>query len=410
MKKTCIVIGASHAASSLVTSLRSEGWTGNIIVVGDESSWPYHRPPLSKEFLAGDKNLEDLQLKHPDRYKKMDVEFKLGVRVNAVDRQHKTISLDSGETLVYDKLAFCTGARARKIPLAGSDLNGVNYLRNFSDIENIKSYVVPGKPAVIIGGGYIGLETAAVLNKLGMTVTVLEAAPRVLARITAPEISHFYTRVHDEEGVSIRTNINVQALEGDSQIERVVLDDGTALDASLVIIGVGVLPNVELAEAAGMQVDNGIVVDECSRTEDPDIVAAGDCASFPSLIYGRRIRIESVPNATEQAKSAAASLCDNPKVYDVLPWFWSDQFDIKLQIAGLNQGYDQVILRKNPDQKRSLVALYLEKKKLIAADCINSPREFMQCKRIIRDGLSAKPNLTSNTDSSLTEIFRQELL
>ena len=409
MIKTCIVIGASHAASQFVSSLRREGWTDRILVIGDESSFPYHRPPLSKEYLAGEKSLADLQIKHPDFYGKMGVEFKLGVRVDSVDRSEKTVLLDSGETLTYDKLAFCTGARTRKIPLPGSDLPGVNYLRSYTDIENIRANVVAGKSAVIIGGGYIGLETSAVLNKLGMKVTVLEAAPRVLARVTAPEISSFYTRVHIEEGVSIKTAVNVKALEGRGQVEHVLLEDGTAFAASLVVIGVGVMPNVELAEAAGLDIDNGIVVDECSRTKDPDIVAMGDCASFPSLIYGRRIRLESVPNATDQAKSAAASVCGKPRVYDVLPWFWSDQYDLKLQIAGLNQGYDQVIVRKNPTEDRSLVALYLQDGKLIAADCINSPREFMQCKRIIRDGLSANAAIINNPDSPLSEIFPKEL-
>ncbi|MBR9912021.1 MAG: FAD-dependent oxidoreductase [Gammaproteobacteria bacterium] len=391
MDKTCIIIGASHAAAQLAPSLRQEGWEGKIIVIGDEPHLPYHRPPLSKGFLSGEKNADELLIRHQSMYEKANVEFMLGTRVSSIDRGAKTVTLSHGEELHYDKLALCTGSRVRTVELPGVELEGIHYLRDLYDVEKIKPYVSKGKSAVIVGGGYIGLETAASLKKMGMHVTVLEMAPRVLARVTAPELSEFYTRVHDEEGVTIKTGIAVSGFEGKDRVSRVVCADGSHFDADLVIIGVGIIPNVELAEAAGLKVDNGIVVDKYARTEDPDIVAAGDCANHPNAFYDIRLRLESVPNASEQAKSAAASICGKDKVYHALPWFWSDQYDLKLQIAGLSQGYDEVVIRGDKDQGRSFVAFYLKQGKLISADCVNRPQEFMVSKKIIAEGLAVDP-------------------
>ena len=400
MPETCIIIGASHAASQLCLSLRQEGWEGKIVVIGDESTLPYHRPPLSKDFLSGDKQAEDLLIRKSAMYEKAGVEFKLGVRVDSINRAHRTLTLDNGEVLQYSKLALCTGSRVRTISLPGVELSGIHYLRDIRDVEQIKEDVAEGKNAVIVGGGYIGLETAASLKKQGMKVTVLEMAPRVLARVTAPELSEFYTRVHSEEGVTIATGIAVSGFEGDGKVQRVVCADGTGYDADLVVIGVGIVPNVELAQAAGLEVDNGIVVDEYARTQDADIVAAGDCTNHPNGLYNRRLRLESVPNAMEQAKSAAASLCGKQKLYQALPWFWSDQFDLKLQIAGLSRDYDQVVIRGDRDQGRSFVAFYLNDRKLIAADCVNRPQEFMASKRIIAEGIDVDP--ATLADESIT--------
>ena len=400
MSGTCIIIGASHAAAQLAPSLRQEGWEGKIIVIGDETHLPYHRPPLSKGFLAGDKSADDLLIRHQAMYEKADIEFMLGTRVESIDRNQKTVTLSHGETLSYDKLAICTGSRVRKVSLPGSELEGIHYLRDLYDVEQIRPYVVSGKSAVIVGGGYIGLETAASLKKLGMNVTVLEMAPRVLARVTAPELSEFYTRIHGEEGVEIKTGIAVSGFEGSTRVERVICADGVSFDADLVVIGVGIIPNVELAEAAGITVDNGIVVDEYARTNDPDIVSAGDCANGPNEYYNIRLRLESVPNASEQAKSAAASICGKDKVYKALPWFWSDQYDLKLQIAGLSQGYDQVVIRGDKDNGRSFAAFYLKEGKLISADCVNRPQEFMISKRVISEG--GNVDVAKLADESLT--------
>ncbi len=382
--QTCIIIGASHAAAQLAPSLRQQGWEGKIIVIGDEPYIPYHRPPLSKAFLSGEKDVDGILIRPAAIYEKNNIEFKLGARVEVIDRAHKTVTLQSGEVLNYDKLSLCTGSRVRKVTLPGTDLEGVHYLRDIRDVEGIKQHVAEGKKAVIVGGGYIGLETASVLNKLGMDVTVLEMAPRVLARVTAPELSEFYTRVHTDEGVTIKTGIAVSGLEGKGTVQKVLCADGSCFGADLVVIGVGIIPNVELAEAAGLNADNGIVVDEAARTNDPDIVAAGDVTNHPNKYYNRRLRLESVPNATDQAKSAAASICGKDVEYKSLPWFWSDQYDLKLQIAGLSQGYDQVVIRGDRDS-RNFAAFYLQEGKLISADCVNRPQEFMVSKRLIAD-------------------------
>jgi 3-phenylpropionate/trans-cinnamate dioxygenase ferredoxin reductase subunit len=390
MNNTCIIIGASHAAAQLAPSLRQEGWTGPIVVIGDEPRLPYHRPPLSKAYLLGEKSADELLIRTADVYARFAIEFRLGERVESIDRKGKTVTLRGGEKLGYGKLALCTGTRVRTVTLPGSTLPGVHYLRSIADIERIRSDVRPAARAVIVGGGYIGLETAAVLNKLGMQVTVLEMAPRVLARVTAPQVSEFFERVHREEGVDIRTGMAVSGFEGDTCVERVVCADGTHLPADLVIIGIGVTPNVELAAEANLATDNGVLVDACARTSDPDIVAVGDCTMHPSPYYGP-IRLESVPNATEQAKSAAAALCGKDKPYRALPWFWSDQYDIKLQIAGLHLGYDQVVVRGDLDAGRSFCAFYLKEGRLVAADCVNRPQEFMFSKKLIAEGIEVTP-------------------
>ncbi len=378
----CVIVGASHAAAQMAPSLRQEGWVGRILIIGDEPCAPYHRPPLSKTYLTGEKGSHDIQIRAPEVYAKHGIELMLGQRVTAIDRAGKTVELQGGEKVHYDKLALCTGARVRRVALPGADLHGIHYLRTMEDVNGIQGSVSPGREAVIVGGGYIGLETAAVLRKLGMKVTVLEMAPRVLARVTAPEVAAFYQRVHTEEGVDIRTGVAVSRFEGGSSVEAVVCADGSRFPAHLVVIGVGVVPNTELAEAAGLAVNDGILVDACARTVDPDIVAAGDCTRHPTPLYGS-LRLESVPNATEQAKSAAASLCGKEKPYVALPWFWSDQYDLKLQIAGLNGGYDRVVIRGNAAEGRSFAAFYLASGRLIAVDCVNRPQEFIVGKRLI---------------------------
>jgi len=391
MTKQCIIIGASHAAAQLAPSLRQEGWDGDIIVIGDEPYLPYHRPPLSKTFLAGEKSAEDLAIRPAAFYDKNNIQFRQG-RVTAINRDTQTIALQEGEQLPYDKLALCMGSRVRKITLPGSKLEGVHYLRDIADVEGIKKQVKKGNHVVVIGGGYIGLETAAALKKLGLNVVVLEMADRVLQRVTAPELSEFYTRIHTEEGVHIHTGMAVSAIVGEGKAEKVVCSDGTEFSANLVIVGVGILPNTELAEEAGIEVDNGIIVDEFCHTNDPNIVAAGDCTNHYNKIYRRRLRLESVPNAGEQGKSAAASICGENKEYKSLPWFWSDQYDLKLQIVGLSQDYDQVVIRGDKQKSRSFAAFYFKDGQLISADCVNRPQEFMLSKKLIAEKLTIQPD------------------
>lgn len=394
-----IIIGAGHAAAQLAPSLRKQGWKGEILIIGEEVYIPYQRPPLSKEFMAGEKTEDEILIRPQFAYEQHDINFRLNEKVEKLNPEESTLTLSNGEKLSYDQLALCTGARARKIPIPGSELEGVFYLRTLDDVKAIKQQLDTGANAVIVGGGYIGLETAAALNKMGVNVTVLEMQDRVLARVTAPEVSEFYQCVHVEEGVDIQVNMVVSRIEGEGYVTGVSCKSGEYFDADLVIIGVGVVPNVELAEEAGLTVDNGIVVDEFAQTSVSNIFAAGDCTNHPNALLSgllpnqsnNRLRLESVPNAMEQAKTVAASICGQSLPYASYPWFWSDQYDLKLQIAGLSQGFDQVLIRGDHKHSRSFVAWYLKEGRLLAADCINRPKEFLVAKQLLSRGITVDP-------------------
>lgn len=388
--ETTIIIGAGHAGGVLATSLYQNKYAGRVIVIGNENYLPYQRPPLSKTFLVGDVELKSLFLKPQDTYDKAGIELRPKIDVEKINREDKSITLSDGETLNYNKLALTTGGRARRLNLPGSDLQGVYYLRNIDDVIALQPKFTAGCKLVIVGGGYIGLEVASAGIKLGLNVTVLEAEERVLARVTAPELSSFYQQVHAEAGVDIRTNTQVTAFEGDENVQAVVCKDGSKIEADIVLVGIGLIANTELAEQAGLEVDNGIVVDEYMRTSDPDILAAGDCANHHDKLLGRRLRLESVPNAMGQARTAAATICGLDKPYDALPWFWSDQYNLKLQMAGINQGYDELVLRGSPDT-RSFAAFYLKDGAVIAVDAVCRPPEFMVGKRLITDRVKVDP-------------------
>lgn len=404
-KPRVVIVGASHAGAQLCASLRQEGWTGEIVLVGDEGSLPYHRPPLSKTYLAGKATLEDLLIRKPDFYDKQDVVFRHD-HVSGIDRRGRNVTLAGGETLTYDHLVLCLGARPRRLEVPGAELAGVHYLRDAADIEAIRESLPGVRRVVIVGAGYIGLETAASLRNLGVEVTVLEAAERVLSRVTVPEVSTFYDRVHREEGVDLRVNAGLVALAGDGQVRRVQLTTGEFLDTDMVIVGVGVQPNVELAEDAGLAVNNGIVVDSHGRTNDARIFAAGDCANHHDARYDRRLRLESVPNAGEHAKSVAAAICGKKKPISALPWFWSDQYELKLQIVGLSAGYDDVVLRGDPGTGREFSCFYLADGRLIAADCVNRPLEFMFGKRAIVQGLRPDRDLLADPETDLNSLLQ----
>jgi 3-phenylpropionate/trans-cinnamate dioxygenase ferredoxin reductase subunit len=371
---SCVIVGASHAGGQLAVSLRQQGWQGRILVIGEEPYLPYNRPPLSKTFLSGQKQVDDLLIRPQAQYEKVGIEFLLGQSVTRIDRVHKKVILSGGDEISYGKLALATGARVRTLDILGSTLKGVLYLRDIGDVEKIRQHIGPGKKAVIVGGGYIGLETAAMLRQLNLDVTLLESTDRILNRVTAPELSAFYARVHKEEGVQIETSVG---------ITEVKCQDGSVYPADLVIVGIGVLPNTELAEKADLKTGNGILVDGNCLTNDPDIVAAGDCTSHFNAFYDRQLRLECVQNAMDQAKAAAATLCGKPNQYNALPWFWSDQFDLKLQIAGLSNDFDELVLRGDPESGRKIAAFYYRSGKVIAVDAVNSPQEFMIGKQII---------------------------
>lgn len=386
MNQRCVIVGASHASGQLVASLRQSGWDGDITLIGDEPYLPYNHPPLSKDYLAGEKAADDLLIRPAEAYDTANVTVKLATRVTAIDRARKVVSTDRGEDIAYDKLVLATGARVRKLPIDGAGLSNVFYLRDMNDVARIKKSVLTAKRAVIIGGGYIGLETAASLTKLGLCVTVLEAMPRILQRVTAPELSTFYKRVHSEEGVRIEEDTIAEKIVQSDDGLIVTDKDGAEFAADFVVIGIGVVPNIELAQQAELDCANGIIVNEYCQTSDPDIYAAGDVTWHYNVKYDRHVRLESVPNATDQAKVAAAHICGKAKAYDSLPWFWSDQYDLKLQIAGLSDGYDDLIIRGDIETGRSFAAFYFKGDKFLAVDAVNAPREFAMSRMILSKG------------------------
>jgi len=385
--KNIVIIGASHAAAEAISTLRKNGWSGGICLVGDEQELPYQRPPLSKAYCKGDIPLEKLFIKNEAFYEKANVTLFLGRRAEWIDRQARHILLDGGEVLPYEKLIIATGTRARQLPIEGADLDVVKYLRTISDAKSIQPFLSDGNRLLIIGAGYIGLEVAASARKLGCSVVVLETADRVLARVTSPTISEFYQTLHTENGVDIRLSTGVSKLEKNDRTYTATLSDGESLSFDCAIVGIGVLPNVELAKDAGLSCENGIVVNELTQTDDPNIYAVGDCSMHPNALYNTSIRLESVPNAMAQAKTAALSICGKDVAYNQLPWFWSDQYDVKLQTAGLLQGYDDAVIEGDIDNHKFTVS-YLKNGQLIALDAINSPAQFMRAKKQITTELA----------------------
>jgi 3-phenylpropionate/trans-cinnamate dioxygenase ferredoxin reductase subunit len=402
-----VIIGGGHAAAQLAPSLRQLGWQGDITLVCDEPVLPYQRPPLSKAYLLGQVTAEQLLIKQASAYEKAGVNVKLGVRAERVDRATQQVHLSTGEVLGYTGLALTLGARVRRLDVPGATLPGVHHLRSLADVDGIQASLAAGgaRHAVIVGGGYIGLETAAVLRKLGVAVTVLEAQPRLLQRVTTEEVAGFYHRVHSEEGVTILCNKTVRSILGTQGVEGVVCEDGAVIEADLVVVGIGVLPHTALAAAAGLETAQGIVVNAHAQTSDPAIVAAGDCTEFFSEAHGRHLRLESVPHAMAQASCAAATLCGQRRPYVAQPWFWSDQYDIKLQMAGLSQGHDQAVIRGDLHQGRSFSVFYLRAGRLLAADCINRPKEFMGAKKLLAADLVLSPDRLADESQDLSQLL-----
>ncbi len=393
-----IVVGAGAAGVELAFAARQSGWPGAIMLVGGEASLPYHRPPLSKAFLLPGADLTDIALRPASAYASAGIELRTGLHVSGIDRVARILKLANGEAAAYGRLALCTGGRPRPLPVSGGDgLGNVYYLRTHADAGAIRAHLAPGSRLVIVGGGYVGLEVAASARQAGADVTVLEGQDRLLARVADAGLSSFYDAAHRAMGVAIRTNAVVTAIESlaPGRASGVRLADGTCVAADAVVVGVGMLPNVELAAAAGLAIDGGIVVDECSATSDPAIFAAGDCTVQDSPLYGRRVRLESVPNALEQARAAAAALCGKRKPNGAVPWFWSDQYGYKLQMAGLHEGYDQAVLRG--DMAAGQFSLfYLRANRLLAAAAVNRPGDFLVAKRLVADQRVVDPAMLGN--------------
>ena len=398
-----IVIGAGQAGASLVAKLRNEDFSGQITLIGAEPVPPYQRPPLSKAYLLGDMALERLFLRPESFYADQDITLRLGQRVEVIDPAAKTVTV-GGDVLTYDDLVLTTGARPRYLPASvGGELDGVHVVRDLSDVDLMAPEVVEGKRVLVIGGGYIGLEAASVAAKRGLQVTLVEMADRILQRVAAPETSDYFRDLHCSHGVDIREGVGLTRLIGtDGRMTGAELSDGTVLDLDFAIVGVGIAPATALAEMAGLTIDNGIAVDAAGRTSHKHIWAAGDCASFP--YRGLRIRLESVPNAIDQAEVVAQNLAGTDTAYEARPWFWSDQYDVKLQIAGLNTGYDRVIARRGEGAPASF--WYYEGDRLLAVDAMNAPRDYMIGKRLIEGGKSPDPALIADLNADLKPLMK----
>lgn len=378
-----VVVGAGHAAVQTIDTLRREGYAGSLTLIGAEPLLPYNRPPLSKRYLTGDMDVRQLWLRDEAFYSSTRTTLRLGVAVTAIDRARRSLQLSDGSVVSYQYLVLATGSRVRPLPVKGATLTGVHYLRTVADVDGLRLDLARAKRLVIVGAGYVGLEAAASARKLGLEVTVLETAARPLNRVVAPLIADFYAARHAREGVEIHCNTPVTDIVGDEFGRvRAVTCGAREYPADAVIIGIGVLPETTLAEAAGLECSNGVRVDATCRSSDPSVFAVGDCTCHPSLRYGRDVRLESVDNAVEQARVAAMTICGKTVQYDHVPWFWSDQYDLKLQIAGLSAGYDRTVLRGDPASSR-LAFFYFRDGELLAVDAINSPKEFMAGKRWI---------------------------
>ncbi|MDX1403492.1 MAG: FAD-dependent oxidoreductase [Woeseiaceae bacterium] len=409
MAERLVIAGAGHAAGQVIASLRQKKYAGEITLVGEEPWLPYQRPPLSKKFLAGELDAERLHFKPQSFYDDPKIVVKLDTRVDAIDRKARTLLVSGGDPIAYDRLVIATGARPRRLELPGSELDGIHYLRTIADVIAIRKALTAGSRLAIVGAGYIGLEVAAVARGLGADVTVVEMTERVMSRVVAAPVSDFYQQEHAAHGVNILLSEGVTGFAGDGKVAAVELTSGEQLVADLVIVGIGIVPNTEIAAAAGLEVDDGIVVDDRCLSSDADIFAVGDCTRHPNDILGHRVRLESVHNALEQAKTAAANVCGEQLRYAQVPWFWSDQYDLKLQIAGLSQGYDQVVLRGDP-KSRSFACCYLQQGRLIAVDAVNSPREFMQSKALIAAHAVIDPRKLADPDTPLKGLLPAQAL
>lgn len=397
-----VIVGAGHGAGQVAASLIQKKFDGSITMIGEEPWYPYQRPPLSKKYLAGEMPAERLYFK-PVSFYEDAVDVVLGSRVTAIDRQERRVSTAAGIQYPYDALVLAVGSRPRTMAVDGAGLAGIHYLRGIDDVDGIRAEMAPGKRLVIVGAGYIGLEVAAVAATLGLEVTVVEMEARVMSRVVSAELSAYYQDVHVAHGVNLMLSTGVTGFTGQERVDGVHLGNGETVAADLVIIGIGIVPNIELAESCDIDVGNGIVVDDHCRTSDPNVYAIGDCTWHPNSILGHELRLESVHNALEQAKTAAGNICGEDLAYSQVPWFWSDQYDLKLQIAGLSQGFDQTVTRGEPSS-HAFSVLYLRDGQVIAIDAVNSPKDFIQAKPLIASRAQIDPDRLADSDIALKDM------
>ncbi len=402
LASSIVIVGGGQAGAQAVETLRREGYAGRLVLIGDEPELPYQRPPLSKKYLSGEMAADRLPFRHRAYYDQHNVELKLGTAAVRLQRAAHQVVLADGDVLTYDRLLLCLGATSRRLTCAGADLGGVQYLRNIADVAPLQAAFKPNARVVVIGGGYIGLEAAATARKMGCAVTVLEMADRLMNRVVAPVVSQYFADEHRAQGIDMRCDMRVTHLEGQGRVERVVCADGSSHDADVVIVGVGAVATTQLAADADLACDNGIVVDEYCRSSDARIFAAGDCTNHPSLRFGRRVRLESVDNAFEQAKAAALNMLDRPVMHDRVPWFWSDQFDNKLLIVGLSQDYDRQVLRGDP-ASRSFSVCYLKGHELLALEAVNHSKDYMAARKLIANRTQLDPEKLADPRLPLKE-------
>jgi 3-phenylpropionate/trans-cinnamate dioxygenase ferredoxin reductase subunit len=395
-----VVIGAGQAGASLVSKLRDEGYQDAITLVGDEPVPPYQRPPLSKKYLLGEMSAERLYLRPARYYSDARIDLRLGTPVTGIDRAARAVMLGD-ERLDYAHLVLATGSVPRHLPASiGGDLDGVHVVRSLSDVDRMSPGFGPGARLLIVGGGYIGLEAAAVAASRGMDVTLVEMADRILGRVAAPETADYFRALHQRHGVDLREGVGLERLSGDQHVHAACLSDGTELEVDMVIAGVGIVPDTRLADLAGLEIDDGVAVDAQGLTSDPAIWAVGDCASFP--YQGGRLRLESVPNAIDMAECVAGNIMGAETEYVPRPWFWSDQYDVKLQIAGLNTGYDRIVTRK---AGTATSFWYYKGDRLLAVDAMNDPRAYMVGKRLIEGGKTADPAIVADPAADLKSLL-----
>jgi 3-phenylpropionate/trans-cinnamate dioxygenase ferredoxin reductase subunit len=396
-----VIIGAGQAGSSLAIKLRALGYQGTVTLIGEEPYAPYQRPPLSKTYLLGEMALERLYLRPEEVYRDQNIELRLGTQVTAIDPVAQVISLGA-ETLSYDQLALTTGSTPRLLPEAiGGRLQNVFAVRGLADVDAMRPAFERGGHVLIIGGGYIGLEAAAVAAKRGLKVTLVEMADRILQRVACAETSDYFRALHQSHGVTLLEGVGLSSLTGTDHVTGAILSNGATLDIDFALVGVGIQPNTQLADAAGLTLNNGIETNALGQTSQSKIWAAGDCASFP--YQGERIRLESVPNAIDQAEVVAANMLGAQKAYHATPWFWSDQYDVKLQISGLNQGFENVVTRIGEAGRSHW---YYKAGQVLAVDAMNDPRAYMVAKRLIEAGKTADPALVADPGSDLKALLR----
>jgi len=403
--RTFIIVGASQAGGWVAKTLRSQGFDGKIVLIGEEPYLPYERPPLSKDALLGKTDIDSTFFWKPETYENDSIDVLLNTKVVQIKPDLRSIICANGDVLHYDKLAITTGARVRRIPITGADLPGVHYLRTMDDTLAIRADAEKKGTAVIIGGGWIGLECAATLDFLGCKPIIVESAERLCGRAVTPDISDWMLSFHRKRGVDVRLGMGVERLEGDGCLQKAVLSDGTEINCSVAIIGVGVIPNVELAKEAGIAVDNGILVDNLSRTSDPYIYAAGDVANHPNQTLGRRIRLESWENAMNQGINTGKSMLDKGEVYNEIPWFWSDQFDANIQMIGLPTEWDETVVRGNKSDD-VFVEFYLKNQLIVGAISVNSTRDLRFGKRLMQAEKKVQASQLANTEIKMQSLLK----